>query len=60
MGPGRKEDNTMGENTSSPCISPHENLTLVGQVYGKAPLQVRNTDHYQGEYVRSFVQKWTS
>ena len=48
----------MGENTSPPRISPHQNLTLVGQVYGKTPLQVRNTDHYQGEYVRSFVQKW--
>jgi glycine/sarcosine N-methyltransferase len=48
----------MGENTSPPRISPNENLRLARQVYGKAPLEVRNTDHYQGEYVRSFVQKW--
>jgi SAM-dependent methyltransferase len=48
----------MGEDTSPPRILPHENLTLVRQVYGKAPLEVRNTDHYQGEYVRSLVQKW--
>jgi len=48
----------MGENTSPPRISPAENLKLVRQIYGKAPLEVRNTNHYQAEYVRSFVQKW--
>ncbi len=31
---------------------------MIEQVYGEAPLAIRNTDHYQAEYVRSFVQKW--
>ncbi len=28
------------------------------QVYGRDPLAVRKTDHYQAEYVQSFVEKW--
>ena len=28
------------------------------QVYGDDPLAVRHTDHYQAEYVQSFVEKW--
>lgn len=35
-----------------------ENLKLIDQSYGAAPLEVRNTDHYQAEYVRGFVEKW--
>ncbi|MGF1464442.1 MAG: class I SAM-dependent methyltransferase [Maricaulaceae bacterium] len=28
------------------------------QDYGQDPLAVRNTDHYQAEYVQTFVEKW--
>lgn len=28
------------------------------QEYGQDPVSVRRTDHYQAEYVRSFVEKW--
>ena len=31
---------------------------LEEQSYGKDPLQVRDTNKYQEEYVRSFVDKW--
>jgi glycine/sarcosine N-methyltransferase len=34
------------------------NLELHEQRFGESPLEVRNTDHYQAEYVRSFVEKW--
>ena len=34
------------------------NLELKDQRYGDAPLKVRETDHYQAEYVQSFVEKW--
>jgi glycine/sarcosine N-methyltransferase len=34
------------------------NLKLKEQKYGDAPLKVRETDHYQAEYVQSFVEKW--
>lgn len=30
----------------------------VGQDFGAAPLEVRDTEHYQREYVQSFVEKW--
>ncbi|MGF1543761.1 MAG: class I SAM-dependent methyltransferase [Parvularculaceae bacterium] len=29
-----------------------------GQDFGADPLEVRETDHYQAEYVQSFVEKW--
>jgi SAM-dependent methyltransferase len=29
-----------------------------GQGFGHRPLEVRQTDHYQAEYVRAFVHKW--
>jgi SAM-dependent methyltransferase len=35
-----------------------ENLKLVDQTYGADPLDVRSTDHYQAEYVQTFVEKW--
>jgi SAM-dependent methyltransferase len=35
-----------------------KNLTLRKQQYGEAPLKVRATDHYQAEYVQTFVEKW--
>ncbi len=28
------------------------------QTYGKKPIAVRQTDHYQMEYVQQFVEKW--
>ncbi len=28
------------------------------QDYGKEPLEVRDTNQYQAEYIRSFVAKW--
>lgn len=28
------------------------------QDYGNDPLKVRDTDHYQNEYIRGFVEKW--
>lgn len=28
------------------------------QSFGKNPINVRDTDHYQDEYVKSFVEKW--
>jgi hypothetical protein len=31
---------------------------LQQQSFGKDPIKVRNTDHYQEEYVKSFVEKW--
>lgn len=33
-------------------------LKLEEQRYGEDPTAVRNTDHYQQEYVQSFVEKW--
>ncbi len=39
--------------------STHENnAKRIQQHYGDAPLKVRETDHYQKEYVQSFVEKW--
>ena len=35
-----------------------KNLELHEQNYGERPLEVRSTEHYQAEYVRSFVEKW--
>jgi SAM-dependent methyltransferase len=32
--------------------------TLNEQDFGSDPLEVRDTDHYQNEYVQSFVEKW--
>ncbi len=34
--------------------------TVSAQNYGNDPLKVRETDHYQEEYVRGFVEKWDS
>ena len=28
------------------------------QSFGKDPITIRQTDHYQQEYVKSFVEKW--
>jgi len=33
-------------------------MTQTKQHYGKNPIEVRETDHYQMEYVHSFVEKW--
>jgi glycine/sarcosine N-methyltransferase len=33
-------------------------LERVEQDYGDHPLEVRDTNHYQAEYVQSFVEKW--
>ncbi|MEX0954799.1 MAG: methyltransferase domain-containing protein [Rhizobiaceae bacterium] len=33
-------------------------LELKDQLYGDDPLADRETDHYRGEYVMSFVEKW--
>ena len=38
--------------------SAREQLQLEQQDYGEKPIEVRNTDHYQAEYVQSFVEKW--
>ena len=40
--------------------NPRRRLDMVpdSQLYGKDPLAVRKTDHYQAEYVHSFVEKW--
>jgi len=35
-----------------------DNLRLATQAFGDEPLAVRQTDHYQAEYVRNFVEKW--
>jgi glycine/sarcosine N-methyltransferase len=42
----------------SPQTLAKRNLHLKHQRYGDAPLEVRETDHYQAEYVQSFVEKW--
>ncbi|AHF03035.1 SAM-dependent methyltransferase [Marichromatium purpuratum 984] len=34
------------------------NPTHTQQDYGNDPLAVRHTDHYQAEYIQSFVEKW--
>jgi glycine/sarcosine N-methyltransferase len=34
--------------------------TVSAQNYGNDPLKVRETDHYQEEYVHGFVEKWDS
>lgn len=39
-------------------IATIDNLKRLDQSYGERPLEVRNTDHYQAEYVRNFVEKW--
>lgn len=44
--------------TTAQRIAPKDNLRLIDQEYGEAPLSVRDTDHYQAEYVQTFVQKW--
>ena len=33
-------------------------LALAEQTYGTNPLDDRETNHYRGEYVRSFVERW--
>lgn len=33
-------------------------MTQTKQHYGENPIEVRETDHYQMEYVHSFVEKW--
>ena len=33
-------------------------MTITEQRFGSQPLEVRQTDHYQQEYVESFVDKW--
>jgi glycine/sarcosine N-methyltransferase len=38
-------------------LSAHDNGQN-GQTFGEEPLAVRKTDHYQAEYVQSFVEKW--
>lgn len=45
---------------SSPThrVTAKENLRLREQLYGQEPLSVRDTEHYQAEYVQSFVEKW--
>ncbi len=35
-----------------------QTLPTTIQNYGKNPLKVRQTNHYQAEYVQSFVEKW--
>ncbi|NQU70636.1 MAG: class I SAM-dependent methyltransferase, partial [Rhodospirillales bacterium] len=30
------------------------------QDFGNEPLEIRDTEHYQKEYVQSFVEKWDS
>ena len=32
--------------------------TILGQDFGNDPLEVRDTEHYQREYVQQFVEKW--
>ena len=32
--------------------------TEIAQDYGEDPLRVRDTDHYQKEYIQTFVEKW--
>jgi SAM-dependent methyltransferase len=44
--------------TSKARKASRKNLELVDQTYGERPLEVRSTDHYQAEYVQSFVEKW--
>ncbi|MEK9722762.1 MAG: class I SAM-dependent methyltransferase [Rhodospirillaceae bacterium] len=34
------------------------NRTVTEQDFGDVPTEVRETDHYQKEYVQSFVEKW--
>lgn len=31
---------------------------VLSQDFGSAPLEVRDTDHYQNEYIQGFVRKW--
>ena len=35
-----------------------ETTPTPGQTFGSDPLSVRDTDHYQKEYVTGFVDKW--
>jgi glycine/sarcosine N-methyltransferase len=45
--------------TATARVSPAtDNLRLEQQAFGSEPLEIRDTDHYQAEYVRSFVEKW--
>lgn len=48
----------MQRSSATPRVTSKDNLKIVRQQYGKEPLSVRRTDHYQAEYVQSFVQKW--
>lgn len=42
----------------NPQTSLDSQLLTEKQDYGSEPLAVRKTDHYQAEYIRSFVNKW--
>jgi glycine/sarcosine N-methyltransferase len=44
--------------SQTPLLDPRTQLDLREQIYGDDPLVVRDTSHYQAEYVRSFVEKW--
>ena len=35
-----------------------DDISANGQDFGVDPLKARETDHYQKEYVQSFVEKW--
>ena len=32
--------------------------TMLDQDFGQKPLEIRDTEHYQKEYVQRFVEKW--
>ncbi|MCV0394699.1 MAG: methyltransferase domain-containing protein [Rhizobiaceae bacterium] len=44
--------------TQSELARSNAELELQEQIYGDDPLADRETDHYRGEYVMSFVEKW--
>ena len=44
--------------SSKALAASRDNLRRIDQTYGRDPLEVRNTDHYQAEYVQSFVERW--
>jgi glycine/sarcosine N-methyltransferase len=48
----------MSRTTSIRSTPARANLNLEQQAFGDEPLEIRDTDHYQAEYVRTFVEKW--
>lgn len=55
-----REDSVRGQNANGRNMTGVIPINEVPkeQNYGESPTKVRNTDHYQAEYVENFVERW--